>query len=71
MELIFLVQSVASDINVLGLIDTINWIKTNNYQKVMIPFTVVHDSIVAEVQNDYVDEWVTNVQGFLQNSTRN
>ena len=32
----------------------------------MIPFTVVHDSIVAEVQDNYVDEWVTNVQGFLQ-----
>ena len=32
----------------------------------MIPFTVVHDSIVAEIQNDYVDEWVTNVQQFLQ-----
>tara|TARA_R110000824_G_scaffold102195_1_gene242497 strand:+ start:1633 stop:3876 length:2244 start_codon:yes stop_codon:yes gene_type:complete len=62
----FLVQSVASDINVLGVIDTINWIKTNKYDKVMIPFTVVHDSIVAEVQDNYVDEWVTNVQGFLQ-----
>ena len=62
----FLVQSVASDINVLGVIDTINWIKTNKYDKVMIPFTVVHDSIVAEVQDNYIDEWVTNVQGFLQ-----
>ena len=62
----FLVQSVASDINVLGVIDTINWIKTNKYEKVMIPFTVVHDSIVAEVQDNYIDEWVTNVQGFLQ-----
>ena len=62
----FLVQSVASDINVLGLIDTMNWIQKNKYQKVMIPFTVVHDSIVAEVQNDYIDEWVTNVQQFLQ-----
>ena len=62
----FLVQSVASDINVLGVIDTINWIKTNKYDKVMIPFTVVHDSIVAEVQDNYVNEWVTNVQGFLQ-----
>ena len=62
----FLVQSVASDINILGVIDTINWIKENKYDKFMIPFTVVHDSIVAEVQENYVDEWVTNVQGFLQ-----
>jgi len=62
----FLVQSVASDINILGVIDTINWIKENKYDKFMIPFTVVHDSIVAEVQENYVDEWVTNVKGFLQ-----
>ena len=62
----FLVQSVASDINILGLIDTINWINVNNYQKVMIPFTVVHDSIVAEVHNDYIKKWVVNVQNFLQ-----
>jgi len=62
----FLVQSVASDINILGVIDTINWIKENKYDKFMIPFTVVHDSIVAEVQENYIDEWVTNVQGFLQ-----
>ena len=32
----------------------------------MIPFTVVHDSIVAEVHNDYIKEWVVNVQDFLQ-----
>ena len=62
----FLVQSVASDINVLGLIDTVNWIEKNKYQKVMLPFTVVHDSIVAEVQDNYVEEWVTNVKQFLQ-----
>ena len=41
-------------------------INDNNYQKVMIPFTVVHDSIVAEVHNDYIKEWVINVQNFLQ-----
>ena len=62
----FLVQSVASDINMLGVIDTVNWIQKNDYNKVMIPFTVVHDSIVAEVHNDYVNEWATNVQQFLQ-----
>ena len=32
----------------------------------MLPFTVVHDSIVAEVQDNYVEEWVTNVKQFLQ-----
>ena len=62
----FLVQSVASDVNMLGVIDTIRWIEKNNYHKVMLPFTVVHDSIVAEVQTDYIDEWTHHVQQFLQ-----
>jgi DNA polymerase I-like protein with 3'-5' exonuclease and polymerase domains len=62
----FLVQSVASDINILGLIDQVNWIKEMNYQEVMIPFTVVHDSIVSEVREDYVDEYVLNTRKFIQ-----
>lgn len=54
----FLIQSVASDINLLGLIDAIKWIKENNLLKDIIPFTVVHDSIVAEVREDLIEEWI-------------
>ena len=62
----FLVQSVASDINLLGVIDAMEWIKENKYQKEIIPFTVVHDSIVAEVKNELVDEWVVNSKKCIQ-----
>ena len=62
----FLVQSVASDINLLGLVDAMEWIETNKLSEEIIPFTVVHDSIVAEVHDDYVDLWVTNMRRCIQ-----
>lgn len=62
----FLVQSVASDVNLLGLIDTLNWIEEKGYNNDIIPFTVVHDSIVAEVREDLIDEWVENLVKFIQ-----
>jgi len=62
----FLVQSVASDINVLGLIDAIRWIEENNYDEVIKPFTVVHDSIVSEVREDLVPTYVENVRKAIQ-----
>lgn len=62
----FLVQSVASDINVLGLIDAIKWIEENNYDEVIKPFTVVHDSIVSEVREDLVPTYVENVRKAIQ-----
>jgi len=62
----FLVQSVASDINLLGVIDAMEWIKENKYQKEIIPFTVVHDSIVAEVKEDLIDEWIVNSKRCIQ-----
>jgi DNA polymerase I-like protein with 3'-5' exonuclease and polymerase domains len=62
----FLVQSVASDINLLGLVDAMKWVKDNNYQKEIIPFTVVHDSIVAEVREDLVELWATNMRKSIQ-----
>ena len=49
----FLVQSVASDINLLGAIDAHNQIDSS---KAKI-FALVHDSILAEVSMDYVDEY--------------
>ena len=58
----FLVQSVASDINLLGAIDTHNAIDSS---KAKI-FALVHDSILAEVNIDYVDEYSKIVKDCVQ-----
>jgi DNA polymerase I-like protein with 3'-5' exonuclease and polymerase domains len=62
----FLVQSVASDINILGLIDLFDWISSKNYEKDVIPFTVVHDSIVSEVREDLIPEYIANAKACIQ-----
>jgi DNA polymerase I-like protein with 3'-5' exonuclease and polymerase domains len=62
----FLVQSVASDINILGLIDLIDWINKNNYSKDILPFTVVHDSIVSEVKEELLKEYIDNARKCIQ-----
>lgn len=62
----FLVQSVASDINVLGVIDLIKWIEDNNYSEDILPFTLVHDSIVSEVREDLVPLYIEKTRGFIQ-----
>ena len=62
----FLVQSVASDINIMGVIDLIKWIDDNNYQNDILPFTVVHDSIVSEVREDLVDTYIKNTKECIQ-----
>lgn len=62
----FLVQSVASDINILGLVDLIKWIDDNNYDQIIKPFTVVHDSIVSEVREDLVPLYIENAKRCIQ-----
>lgn len=62
----FLVQSVASDINILGLIDLFKWIEDRGYQKDIIPFTVVHDSIVSEVKEDLLSDYIKNAKACIQ-----
>jgi len=62
----FLVQSVASDINLLGVIDLMEWIKKNNYENDILTFTVVHDSIVSEVKEDLIDTYIKSVTRCLQ-----
>lgn len=62
----FLVQSVASDINVLGLVDLIKWIDENNLNDDIKPFTVVHDSIVSEVRTDLIPMYIEKARGFIQ-----
>jgi len=58
------VQSAASDINLLGAIDMNAWIKANK-KKARI-FALVHDSILAEVPEDEVDEYMEKLAGFVQ-----
>jgi DNA polymerase I-like protein with 3'-5' exonuclease and polymerase domains len=62
----FLVQSVASDINILGVIDLVKWIEENDYSDAIKPFTVVHDSIVSEVREDLVDAYIENAKQCIQ-----
>lgn len=60
----FLVQSTASDINLLGAIDMGEYIKTSK-MKARI-FALVHDSILAEVPDDEIDHYKEKLQHFVQ-----
>lgn len=62
----FLIQSVASDVNLLGLIDTINWVEDNNLNDKIKIFATVHDSVVAEVSNDVLDLYCQTLRSNLQ-----
>tara|TARA_S200002703_G_scaffold30891_2_gene26913 strand:- start:3572 stop:5851 length:2280 start_codon:yes stop_codon:yes gene_type:complete len=52
-----LVQSVASDVNLLGAVDAHKEICERGYKKNMKIFALVHDSILAEVDDDYIQEY--------------
>jgi DNA polymerase I-like protein with 3'-5' exonuclease and polymerase domains len=60
----FLVQSVASDINLLGAIDMQKYIVQNNMQAKI--FALVHDSILAEVPDDEVELYREKLQYYVQ-----
>jgi len=62
----FLIQSVASDINLLGVIDLINWVQDNRYEDDILTFTVVHDSIVSEVRENLIDVYIENARRCIQ-----
>lgn len=64
----FLVQSVASDINLLAGIEMQEWIEENNYRNEMRIFGLVHDSILAEVHNDYLQLYREKLAEFTQKS---
>jgi DNA polymerase I-like protein with 3'-5' exonuclease and polymerase domains len=53
----FLVQSIASDVNLLGAIDAQKIIKQDGTDKQMKIFALVHDSVLAEVEEDYIDHY--------------
>ena len=60
----FLVQSTASDINLLGAIDMNAHIQKGNFGARI--FALVHDSILAEVPIDEVDYYMEALQDFIQ-----
>ena len=60
----FLVQSVASDINLLGAIDMEAHLKANK-MKARI-FALVHDSILAEVPDGEIDSYMEALQKYIQ-----
>jgi len=62
----FLVQSVASDINLLGAVDAHAKIKECGQENNMKIFALVHDSILAEVKEDHVEEYSSIVKVAVQ-----
>jgi DNA polymerase I-like protein with 3'-5' exonuclease and polymerase domains len=60
----FLVQSTASDVNLLAAIDMMAHIERNGLGARM--FALVHDSILAEVPEDEVEAYCDALRGFVQ-----
>ena len=60
----FLVQSIASDINLLGAIDAHNILKDLPFKADI--FALVHDSILAEVEEDAVDAYSVVIRECVQ-----
>ena len=60
----FIVQSVASDINLLGAIDMNYYIKKSEMQSKI--FALVHDSILAEVPENEIELYSEKLQSFVQ-----
>jgi DNA polymerase I-like protein with 3'-5' exonuclease and polymerase domains len=60
----FLVQSPSSDINLLGGIEMNEYIKQNNMKSRI--FALVHDSILAEVPEDELEEYQRKLKFFIQ-----
>ena len=62
----FLVQSIASDVNLLGAIDAHQAIKDISAEKDMRIFALVHDSVLAEVKEDRVEEYCKILKSSVQ-----
>lgn len=60
----FLIQSTASDINLLGAIEMQKYIEEQSLGTKI--FALVHDSILAEVPDDEVEHYTQKVVGFIQ-----
>lgn len=60
----FLVQSVASDVNLLGAIETQNEIENTGLDALI--FGLVHDSILAEVREDHIEQYCSILAACVQ-----
>lgn len=60
----FLIQSTASDVNLLAAIDMHEYIKNTGMDAKI--FALVHDSILAEVREDLVDLYTKKLTAFIQ-----
>lgn len=60
----FLVQSNASDVNLLGAIDMQKYIEETGMKAKI--FALVHDSILAEVPEDEIEHYCEKLRGFIQ-----
>ena len=60
----FIVQSVSSDINLMGAIDMNDYIKAHSMKSKI--FALVHDSVLAEVPDAEVDEYCELLKGYIQ-----
>lgn len=60
----FLVQSPASDVNLLAAIDLLAWLKFEGMRA--LPFALVHDSILAEVPDDEIEKYKEGLRNFVQ-----
>ena len=61
----FLVQSPASDVNLLAAIDMQDWLDQNPQIDAKM-FALVHDSILAEVKIENIEEYTKALGGFIQ-----
>ncbi len=60
----FVIQSTASDVNLLGAIDMQSWLVQNGFKAKI--FALVHDSILAEVPEDEVEDYKERLVHFVQ-----
>ena len=62
----FLVQSVSSDVNLLAGIEMQEWIVANGHKANMKIFGLVHDSILSEVKDEWIDLYLEKLAYFTQ-----
>ena len=62
----FLVQSIASDINLLGAIDCQTLITARGLDRHIKIFALVHDSVLAEVDEEYIEEYIEILRECIQ-----
>ena len=62
----FLVQSIASDVNLIGAVQAHNKIQEAGYADKMRIFALVHDSVLAEVDEDLIDTYQFILRACIQ-----